>query len=114
MIETMSSLSGFDCDENPNLALKLIFSAESETDNYVPLVLCDQVSQKAQKIVSFCMGQMGIYSRVMSLRHGASFLHHLVLPRRLAKYLWEILNHCIKMTKIFGINMVLTKNYWPN
>ena len=37
MIETMLACPGFDCDENPNLALKLIFSAESETDNYVPL-----------------------------------------------------------------------------
>ena len=54
---------------------KLIFSALKFEDNLVPLKLCEKFSEreKEQGIISFCMGENGIFSRITCVKFG-SFL----------------------------------------
>ncbi|MHA1804012.1 MAG: type I 3-dehydroquinate dehydratase [Promethearchaeota archaeon] len=53
--------------------LKLIFTAQSIEDCIVPLQACKFYSENQQKIISFCMGELGILSRVLSVFNGAFF-----------------------------------------
>ena len=54
---------------------KLIFTAQKFEDNLVPMKLCEDFTkrEKDQGIISFCMGEQGIFSRVSSVKVG-SFL----------------------------------------
>jgi 3-dehydroquinate dehydratase type I len=52
---------------------KIIFTAQKIEDNLVPLTLCQEFSQNYRKIISFCMGEMGILSRLFCIKYG-SFL----------------------------------------
>ncbi|MFX0187164.1 MAG: type I 3-dehydroquinate dehydratase [Candidatus Hodarchaeota archaeon] len=54
---------------------KIIFTAQSFEDNFIPIKLCKVVSEKEkdQGIISFCMGELGIFSRIMCVKFG-SFL----------------------------------------
>ena len=52
---------------------KLIFTARTFEDNLIPLKLCKTFSEKGNMIICFCMGELGIFSRVMCLKVG-SFL----------------------------------------
>lgn len=52
---------------------KAIFTAQSFNDNLIPLKLCKSFSQKGRKVICFCMGEMGIFSRIMCVKAG-SFL----------------------------------------
>ena len=54
---------------------KLIFTAQNFEDNLVPLKLCENFTkrEKDQGIISFCMGEKGIFSRVSCVKIG-SFL----------------------------------------
>ena len=58
--------------ELDDIILKLIFKAKSFEDNLTSLKLCEEFS-KQLKIISFCMGQLGIFSRVLCVLNG-SFL----------------------------------------
>jgi 3-dehydroquinate dehydratase type I len=61
-------------DENDQkLVLKVIFSAQTIEDNEVVLSICDLLNQSNKKFVCFCMGELGIYSRVKCLQHGSFF-----------------------------------------
>ncbi len=44
---------------------KLIFTAQSFEDNLVPLQLCKTKSSKKLRIISFCMGDQGLFSRIL-------------------------------------------------
>jgi len=54
---------------------KIIFTAQSFEDNLVPIKLCKKFSQKGQRIISFCMGIPGIFSRVACVMAGAFFTY---------------------------------------
>ncbi|MHA1724585.1 MAG: type I 3-dehydroquinate dehydratase [Promethearchaeota archaeon] len=53
--------------------LKLIFTAQSIEDCIIPLQVCKFYSKNQQKIISFCMGELGVLSRVLSVFTGAYF-----------------------------------------
>jgi len=65
--------------ENPDInfeivkksVYKLIFTAQKFEDNVVPLKLCKFLSQKGHKVISFCMGELGIFSRVACVKSGS-------------------------------------------
>lgn len=44
---------------------KLIFTAQSFKDNLVPLQLCKTKSSKKLRLISFCMGDLGLFSRIL-------------------------------------------------
>jgi len=54
---------------------KMIFTAQKLEDNLIPLKLCEKFSEreKEQGIISFCMGENGIFSRITCVKFG-SFL----------------------------------------
>ena len=51
--------------------LKIIPTAIKFSDNFVPLDLCEYYRTKKKKIISFCMGNLGIFSRIFCLKAGA-------------------------------------------
>jgi 3-dehydroquinate dehydratase I len=53
--------------------LKLIFTAKRREDNKLALSICENFQQKNRRIVCFCMGELGIFSRVFSILHGGFF-----------------------------------------
>jgi len=57
---------------------KLIFTAQNFEDNVIPLELCKEFSKNNKKIISFCMGELGILSRILSVKLG-SFLTYAAL-----------------------------------
>ena len=54
-----------------NSVLKIIHTAIKFSDNFVPLDLCEYYRTKKKKIISFCMGNLGIFSRIFCLKAGA-------------------------------------------
>jgi len=44
---------------------KLIFTAQSFEDNFIPLELCKIKSSKKLSLISFCMGDLGLFSRIL-------------------------------------------------
>lgn len=62
---------------------KVIFSAQSFEDNLIPLRLCKEFSNSNQKIISFCMGPLGILSRITCVIAG-SFLTYAFLEEKTA------------------------------
>jgi len=56
-----------------NYLLKLIFFAKKIEDNIIPLKICKELGTENQKVISFCMGELGILSRIFCLKAG-SFL----------------------------------------
>lgn len=45
--------------------VKLIFTAQSFEDNLVPIKLCKKKSSNKLKLISFCMGELGLFSRIL-------------------------------------------------
>ncbi|MFX1567951.1 MAG: type I 3-dehydroquinate dehydratase [Promethearchaeota archaeon] len=62
---------------------KVIFTAQNFEDNLIPLKLCKDFSHSNQKIISFCMGELGIFSRIMCVLTG-SFLTYTSLEEQTA------------------------------
>ncbi|MFX1575308.1 MAG: type I 3-dehydroquinate dehydratase [Promethearchaeota archaeon] len=66
-----------ECSPNLNdlqdIIYKFIFTAQTFEDNLVVLNLCKYFREKNQKIISFCMGELGIFSRIVCTLTG-SFL----------------------------------------
>ena len=54
---------------------KIIFTANKFEDNLVPIKLCKTYSQKGHRIISFCMEEPGIFSRVACVMAGAFFTY---------------------------------------
>lgn len=50
---------------------KLIYTANRFSDNFIPLELCNYYKNQKKKIISFCMGDLGIFSRIYCLKAGA-------------------------------------------
>ena len=57
---------------------KLIFTAQNFEDNLVALELCKEISKNNKKVISFCMGELGILSRILNIKLG-SFLTYAAL-----------------------------------
>ncbi|TFG00176.1 MAG: type I 3-dehydroquinate dehydratase [Promethearchaeota archaeon] len=62
---------------------KIIFTAQNFDDNLVPLELCKAFSEDNKKIISFCMGKFGIFSRIACVKVG-SFLTYASLAETTA------------------------------
>jgi 3-dehydroquinate dehydratase-1 len=58
-----------------NHILKAIFTAQKFEDNFIPLKLCREIKKKNQEIISFCMGEEGIFSRISCMKFGSSFTY---------------------------------------
>ncbi|MFX1378074.1 MAG: type I 3-dehydroquinate dehydratase [Promethearchaeota archaeon] len=43
---------------------KIVFTAQTFDDNLIPLRLCKEFSSSNKRIISFCMGELGIFSRI--------------------------------------------------
>ena len=54
---------------------KVIYTAQKFEDNFVPIKLCKELSKRKQKIISFCMGDEGIFSRIACGNYGALFTY---------------------------------------
>jgi 3-dehydroquinate dehydratase type I len=54
---------------------KLIFTATQFEDNLIPLKICRQFNSQGYKIISFCMGELGIFSRIICLNAGSFFTY---------------------------------------
>ena len=54
-----------------NCIYKLIFTAQEFKDNFIPIKICNFYSKLNRKIISFCMGDLGIISRIYCLKNGA-------------------------------------------
>ncbi|MFW9951861.1 MAG: type I 3-dehydroquinate dehydratase [Candidatus Thorarchaeota archaeon] len=50
---------------------KTIFTAQNVEDNLIPLTLCQEFSQDYKKVISFCMGDIGILSRIFCIKLGS-------------------------------------------
>ncbi len=55
------------------ITYKLIFTAKKFEDNLIPIKLCRDISakEKNQGIISFCMGELGIFSRITCAKLGS-------------------------------------------
>ena len=65
-----------------NCIYKIIFTAEKFIDNLIPLNLCTNLNNKF-KIISFCMGKKGTFSRIFCTKFG-SFLTYASLEKETA------------------------------
>ncbi|MHA1669977.1 MAG: type I 3-dehydroquinate dehydratase [Promethearchaeota archaeon] len=54
-----------------NSVYKLIFTAREFRDNLISIKICNFYSKINRNIISFCMGDLGILSRIYSLKSGA-------------------------------------------
>lgn len=54
---------------------KIIYTAQKFEDNLIPLKLCKELSNSNQKIISFCMGPLGIFSRITCILAGSYFTY---------------------------------------
>jgi 3-dehydroquinate dehydratase-1 len=62
-----------DSHNTNKIILKMIFTAQTFQDNLIPLKLCREITKKNMNIISFCMGTLGIFSRILCILNG-SFL----------------------------------------
>jgi 3-dehydroquinate dehydratase-1 len=81
-----------------NIIFKFIFMAKSFEDNYFALKLNKEISNKDQKIISFCMGEIGFLSRLLCVKTGA-FMTYASLVKKTAPGQISIEN----MRKIYDV-----------
>ena len=62
---------------------KVIFTAQTFEHNIIPLTLCKEFSKGYKKIISFCMGDLGLLSRVFCIKVG-SFMTYAALEEKTA------------------------------
>ena len=55
--------------------IKIIFTAQNFADNFIPIKLCKEMQKKNQPVISFCMGEEGIFSRISSVKFGSFFTY---------------------------------------
>lgn len=60
-------------DKTGPFIYKLIFSATAFEDNFIPIKLCKFYSKLGEdrNIISFCMGDLGIFSRIFCVKYGS-------------------------------------------
>ncbi len=61
----------FNIETINNSVYKLIFTAQEFRDNFIPIKICNFYSKLNRNIISFCMGDLGIISRIYCLHNGA-------------------------------------------
>ncbi|MEE9378073.1 MAG: type I 3-dehydroquinate dehydratase [Candidatus Lokiarchaeia archaeon] len=87
LIQNFSNKLNQESSLNPkiyqNNIYKVVFTAQTFEDNIIPLRLCKEFSNSAQKLISFCMGTLGIFSRIMCVTIG-SFLTYASLEEKTA------------------------------
>ena len=66
-----------------NNIYKAKFTRLTFEDNIIPLRLCKEFSNSTQRLISFCMGSIGIFSRIMCVTVG-SFLTYASLEEKTA------------------------------
>jgi 3-dehydroquinate dehydratase-1 len=54
-----------------NVTYKFVFKAITAEDNLIPLNLCRFLSNQGKRVISFCMGDLGILSRVACVKFGS-------------------------------------------
>lgn len=54
-----------------NSLFKIIFTAQDFEDNLVPIQLCKYFSKNNKNVISFCMGELGIFSRITCVKFGS-------------------------------------------
>ncbi len=74
---------GLDSQKMEKIILKMIFKAQKFEDNLIPLKLCKEISKENMKVISFCMGTLGIFSRILCVLAG-SFLTYASLKEKTA------------------------------
>jgi len=67
------------------IIFKLIFTAQKFENNLIPMKICKDLLEKNKdkNVISFCMGELGIFSRIMCVIAG-SFLTYASLEERTA------------------------------
>jgi len=95
----------FDLEKLEGNIYKVIFSAQAFEDNLIPLRLCKEFSNFKQKIISFCMGPLGIISRITCVIAG-SFLTYASMEEKTAPGQINI----EKMREFFDIILKKKKN----
>ncbi|MHA1294650.1 MAG: type I 3-dehydroquinate dehydratase [Promethearchaeota archaeon] len=58
-------------DFTNNNIFKMILTARNFEDNLIPFELCREFSKKNKKIICFCMGELGIISRLLCVKVGS-------------------------------------------
>ena len=66
-----------------DIIYKIIYTAQNFEDNLIPLKLCKELSNSNQKVISFCMGPLGIFSRITCILAG-SYLTYTSLEEKTA------------------------------
>ncbi len=61
-----------------SIIFKIIYTATKFKHNFVPLELCKTISEQRYKVISFCMGEMGMFSRITCVMAG-SFMTYAAL-----------------------------------
>lgn len=75
---------GLELDMLEGSIYKVIFTAQTFNDNLIPLRLCKEFSSSKIRIISFCMGPLGIFSRINCIFAG-SFLTYAFLKEKTAE-----------------------------
>lgn len=75
---------GFDLEMLEGSIYKITFTAQTFDDNLTPLRLCKEISSSKIRIISFCMGPLGVFSRINCVFAG-SFLTYAFLEERTAE-----------------------------
>lgn len=73
ILDSLREDYGLDSQKMERIILKMIFTARKFEDNLIPLKLCKEISKENMKVISFCMGTLGIFSRILCVLNG-SFL----------------------------------------
>lgn len=70
-IKILEDEFGFDSKRLEKVILKLVFKANSFEDNLKSLKICREFSRKNTNVISFCMGTLGIFSRILCVLNGS-------------------------------------------
>ena len=70
-------------EELEDFIIKIVFTAKIFEDNFNALKLCNTLSNEGQKVICFCMGEIGILSRIACVKVG-SFLTFSSFDRKTA------------------------------
>ncbi|MFW9987061.1 MAG: type I 3-dehydroquinate dehydratase [Candidatus Odinarchaeota archaeon] len=62
-------------DTDSKIIIKVISTAQTFKDNIIPLKLCKHFTNFPRKLISFCMGETGIFSRIMCVTVGSFFTY---------------------------------------
>ncbi|MBY8990485.1 MAG: type I 3-dehydroquinate dehydratase [Candidatus Lokiarchaeota archaeon] len=72
-LEIMKEEFGLDSNRLEKVIFKLVCKANDFEDNLISLKICKEFSTRKMNIISFCMGTLGIFSRICCVLNG-SFL----------------------------------------